>query len=130
MTPLQQVKEKIYEACPELRVPCTCPKGGVYEAENGLTLICPKCDGVEYVNKKEIQLNHILRAVEKSPTDYKATINSRGFLHIEDKALYGQKPNIKKPTRIGIDYNLTLTAEENLENEEFCKFLHEILCQK
>lgn len=32
------------------KVPCDCPKGGLYENENGSTYPCPKCGGSEWVN--------------------------------------------------------------------------------
>lgn len=31
------------------KIPCDCPKGGLYENENGSTSICKKCGGSEWV---------------------------------------------------------------------------------
>ncbi len=39
------------------KIPCSCPKGGLYERENGSTYTCDKCGGSEWVdpptNKEE-----------------------------------------------------------------------------
>jgi len=33
------------------KIPCTCPKGGMYESVNGSTFVCDKCMGSEWVDK-------------------------------------------------------------------------------
>ena len=33
-------------------IPCTCPKGGVCEYENGHTVVCDKCGGTEWIKDK------------------------------------------------------------------------------
>lgn len=34
-------------------VPCSCPKGGKYERENGSYYDCDKCGGTEYLSVKD-----------------------------------------------------------------------------
>lgn len=39
------------------KIPCSCPKGGMYEMENGNTRICERCDGTEWVDTQNTPAN-------------------------------------------------------------------------
>lgn len=45
----ESVKEEFRETFPNLLVPCGCPKGAMYENENGQFLVCDKCNGNQHV---------------------------------------------------------------------------------
>lgn len=53
------------------KIPCDCPKGGLYENENGSTNICKKCDGSEWVVKdtKQDTIEEILKEFDKQYTE-------------------------------------------------------------
>ena len=52
----KEVLEEILEKLNPYKIPCECPKGGVYEENDNSVSICQKCGGTEYRLSDQLQI--------------------------------------------------------------------------
>jgi hypothetical protein len=62
-----QIIDRLNSLTGEEKIPCDCPKGGVYETEDGGEILCEKCGGSEWKTKEE----NIIDKLEKGNEIYK-----------------------------------------------------------
>ena len=128
MTKPQEIQKKIRET---LKLGCnTCDNGYVPLGEHPNGEIewggCNSCvvDGTYIPYEPELHLEHVLQALQKSDEDYPIHLD---FFFNEDDEIELVQAKGNPVINRKATYNLSLSFEENLENEELCEFLYKLL---
>lgn len=124
MTIKELVQQKIRELNPELPKECR-PN-------------CLECKATGF--HAELHLEHLFLAVQRADNPFQLEWRAGmcGTLFVRDMNMYPAMVGVKtakdelmKRTggRHSVDYNLSQTFEENLDNPEVCNFLYELLVE-
>ena len=74
------------------------------------------------------ELRHLLRAIAKEPSDYEMWLDATRFDTPHLLATkYGEREDFEKPM---FSYDLTKPLPDNLDNEELCTFLFDLLVKE
>ena len=74
------------------------------------------------------ELRHLLRAIAKEPSDYEMWLDATTFDTPHLLATkYGEREDFEKPM---FSYDLTKSLSDNLDDEELCAFLFDLLVKE
>jgi len=79
-------KKVIEELLAKYKIPCSCPKGGIIDEEKDL--VCPKCDGSEWVFPDDIK-----QALSAQKQDTKEMIEGRILIYDRHSNVWYRKGN-------------------------------------
>lgn len=82
------------------KVPCDCPKGGLWENTDGSTTICDKCGGTEWITTTPIQETEKIETIVKitAPTPELERKGAEAFIEFAKSIadIMGEEIEIKK----------------------------------